>query len=157
MKKISLFFTLSALFLFNSCERKDIAYEKTYSFENKIVVGAKPLLFEFENGVDTFQTYNVCLEIKHEPKVTYSRIPIELGYYSPSGDTMAVPIAIPVYNQKYEYLGEMQEDSTVKLTQTIFYGNTMQAGKNVFSISPASHNDSLYGIHSIKLSIEKVN
>ena len=83
-------------------------------------------------------------------------LPILLGYMSPKGETATIPIAFPVYEKK-DYKGEKQSDGSILLKNTILYSNRMQEGKNLFTIEPATFNDSLYGVTSVTLRIEKAN
>lgn len=156
MRKIGNVIFLSCLILI-ACSGKDVAYEKTYSLDNSVLTGENDLVFEFENNADTFQLYDVCLYINHESVVSSFQIPLELSYVSPEGASISIPIAIPAFDKNFKPLGKVQVDSSVMLTQTVIYGNKIPTGKNTFKISPATSNDSLIGIKSIKLSIEKAN
>ncbi len=140
-----------------ACESKDIAYEQNYIIEKSVMTGTNPLVYKFENNADTFQLYDVCVSINHVMNFESVRIPVELSYYSPKGDSISIPIAISVYDDDFKALGEIQKDSSITLTQTIFYANRIMSGVNTFKITPANNTDSLYGINSVTLSIEKVN
>lgn len=145
----------SVIFMF-SCESSDVAFEQTYSVEDSVMCASKPYVFDFVNTKDSFQLYNVVLEIKHLPNFPYTMLPILLGYMSPKGETATIPIAFPVYEKK-DYNGEKQSDGSILLKNTILYSNRMQEGKNLFTIEPATFNDSLYGVTSVTLRIEKAN
>ncbi len=143
--------------LFQSCEGKDVAYEKTYAFENHLLTQNEHPRFEFENTADTFQLYNVVLSVVHEPTVSAYQLPLELGYRSPYGESVSIPIAIPLYNNKFQPIGSMRSDSLVELQQTLFYANSFRKGLNTFELALDSHQDSLFGIVSFSLSIERAN
>lgn len=143
--------------LFQSCEGKDVAYEKTYAFENHLLTQNEHPRFEFENTADTFQLYNVVLSVVHEPTVSAFQLPLELGYHSPYGESVSIPIAIPLYNNKFQPIGTMRSDSLVELQQTLFYANSFRKGLNTFELALDSHQDSLFGIVSFSLSIERAN
>lgn len=150
-------FALCLGIFFQACERKDVVYEKKYDFENHIMTNAKPMMFEFENTSDTFQLYNIVLSVVHERVVPTMRMPLIVEYDSPRGDTVSIPISIPLYNAKYQLIGDVREDSLVELRQPLFYSNTLQQGHNMFAIQLDNHADSLFGIVSVGLSIERAN
>ncbi|MCQ2608360.1 MAG: hypothetical protein MJ197_06710 [Bacteroidales bacterium] len=157
MKKV--FFCLVAVvsICLVSCAGKDVAYEKTYTFNNSVVTGKQPLNFEYEHGKDSFQLYNIVLSIKHMPKLSYGNLPLNLTYVSPIGEQLSVPIAVPVYDKDLKVRGTMQGDTIVTLEQELFYSQRLREGKNMFQITPATFNDSLDGIRSITLRIERAN
>lgn len=140
-----------------SCASKDVAYEKTYSFDNTIVTGKQPLNFEYVHGKDSFQLYDIVLEIKHMPDLSCGNISLNIAYTSPVGEQLSIPIAIPVYDKDLKVRGTMQGDSIVVLEQELFYSQRLREGKNMFQITPATFNDSLDGIRSITMRIERAN
>ena len=156
MKRFLFGIVLSSMTFLFSCESSDVAFEQTYSVEDSVMTASKPYIFEFVNTKDSFQLYNVVLEIKHLPNFPYTMLPVELGYMSPKGETATIPIAFPVYEKK-DYKGKKQSDGSILLKNTILYSNRMQEGKNLFSVEPATLNDSLYGVTSVTLRIEKAN
>lgn len=143
--------------LLQSCEGKDVAYEKTYTFENNLLTKNEHVRFEFENTADTFQLYNVVLSVVHEPAVPTYQLPLVLGYHSPNEESVSVPIAIPLYGNGFKTVGTMRSDSLVELQQTLFYANSFRKGMNTFELALDSHQDSLFGIVSFSLSIERAN
>lgn len=151
------FFVFLSLLLFCvSCDDY-IAYQKIYNIENNILTKDNSLVFEFENEKDTFQLYDMQLEICYNTSLNTAQIPFEFSYLSPNGESFSVPIAIQAFDRKYEARGIKQQDGSFILKETILSHNSMRQGKNRFSFIPASANDSLIGIQSVKFVIEKVN
>ncbi len=134
-----------------------IAYQKTYDVENKVFTKENPLVFEFENEKDSFQLYDMHLEICYNMGLGNALIPLEFSYVAPTGESFSVPLAIPVFDKNYEAIGEKQQDGSFLLKETILYHNSMRKGTNTFSFTPATSNDTLVGIRSISFVIEKVN
>ncbi len=157
MKKIFFCFIAVVAACLVSCAGKDVAYEKTYSFDNMVVTGAQPLNFEYVHGKDSFQLYNIVLVIQHMPKLSYGNLPLNLTYISPVGEQLSVSVAIPLYDNDLQVKGTMQGDTIVNLEQELFYSQRLREGKNMFQITPATFNDSLDGIRSITLRIERAN
>ena len=152
-----LFLVLFALVALLSCERRDVAYEQTISLDNNMLVKAKPLVFTYEHGKDTFQLYQISMAIRHRFDIPYLQFPFVLGLIAPNGETSAIPIAIPAYDKKQQFVGKAQEDSTFLLEQVLFYSTRLSEGRNTFILQPATYNDTLVGISSITFAIDKVN
>lgn len=154
MKRIYIY-----LFLLLFCVSCDdyIAYQKTYDIENNVLTGEKPLVFGFENEKDTFQLYDMHIEICYNMGLGLSQIPLLFSYVSPNGESFAIPLAIPVVDKNYKSIGAKQDDGSFILKETILSHNSMRTGKNTFAFAPATANDSLKGIQSVTFVIEKVN
>lgn len=159
MKRFGLFWGMMGIvaIMLQSCENKDDVYEKTYSFEKNILTNKDVMRYDFDNPADTFQLYNIELSILHEPQVAISQLPLLLGYRSPNGESISVPIAIPLYDKSFKPVGTIRPDSLVELKQTLFYANSLRTGVNTFEIAMDSHQDSLFGVVSFTLSIERAN
>ncbi len=157
MKKLLINLSVVALcsLFFAACDEY-VAYEKTYDLEHDMMLATNPLVYEFENGTDTFQLYDVSLQFTLTPDFALAQIPIELGYGSSKGK-MAIPMAIPVYDKNKNFLGEVREDESIVLKQTILYENRMAEGKNIFTITPGTYNDTIQGLSSVMVKIEKAN
>lgn len=134
-----------------------IAYEKIYDIGNGVLTSENPLVFEFENEKDTFQLYDMHLEICYNLGLNLAQIPLMFSYVSPNGESFSIPVAIPVVDKNYKSIGAKQDDGSFILKETILSHNSMRTGKNIFAFSPATANDSLKGIQSFKFIIEKVN
>lgn len=156
MKRL-LYFPLLCCFTFLSCERRDIAFEQTIDLDNNLMVNSNPLIFTYEHGNDTFQLYQISMTIKHKPDLQYLQIPFTLGIISPNGGSSAIPIAIPAFDKKKQFVGKQQTDSSFLLKQILFYSTRLSEGKNIFILQPATYNDTLVGISSITFAIDKVN
>ena len=156
MKRLISFVLLGCITLL-SCERRDVAFEQTIELDNNMMVTSNPLVFTYEHGKDTFQLYQISLAIKHQPNLPYMQIPFTLGLISQSGGSSAIPIAIPVFDKKKQFVGKPQADSTFLLEQVLFYSTRLSEGKNIVILQPASYNDTLVGISSITFAIDKVN
>lgn len=157
MKKLS-FIAICLVFLaFVSCARKDIAYEKTYSFDDKVITNEKPLQFVYAHDEDTFQLYTISLLIKHMPKISYTQLPLNLKYIAPTGISQEITIAIPVYDKNYKAIGKEQKDGTFLLEAELYGSERLLEGENTFEITPATLEHSLDGICSMTLRIERVN
>lgn len=152
-----IFFALFGILMFLSCERRDVAFEQTVELDNNMMVTSNPLVFTYEHGKDTFQLYQISVAIKHLSDLPYTQIPFTLGFISPNGGSSAVPIAIPVFNAKKQFVGKQQADSTFLLEQVLFYSTRLSEGRNIFVLQPATYNDTLVGISSITFAIDKVN
>ena len=121
------------------------------------MVNSNPLIFTYEHGNDTFQLYQISMTIKHKPDLQYLQIPFTLGIISPNGGSSAIPIAIPAFDKKKQFVGKQQTDSSFLLKQILFYSTRLSEGKNIFILQPATYNDTLVGISSITFAIDKVN
>lgn len=152
-----IFFLIFGVVSLVSCEGEDVAYEKTYQFDNGVVSGSQPLVFKYNNTADTFQLYDVVLEITHLPGAAM-QFPFALSYTSPYGESVQFPVfAIPAYDNALKPYGDVQSDSSIVLRKTILAGNSMRKGMNVFSIVPGNYNDTLTGIKALTLKIDRVN
>ena len=156
MKKF-LFCVLIGLISLLSCERRDVAFEQTITLDDNMLVKSKPLIFTYEHGKDTFQLYQISMAIRHRFDIPYLQLPFVLGLIDPNGETSAIPIAIPAYDKKQQFVGKQQEDSTFLLEQILFYSTRLNEGKNTFILQPATYNDTLVGVSSITFAIDRVN
>lgn len=160
MKKLLLLSIFCSVLTLASCEWSNVASEQTHRIENDVF--AEPVEFEFTNNKDSFQLYNVVLSLKlNFDSVWYAQLPLYFSYVAPNGDSATIPIALtlPYEPATKENSQPSKEaiDSAWVFEQTLLYGNSMKQGLSKFYLSPATNNDTLFGISEMTLRIERAN
>ena len=158
MKKLLILSIFCGALTLASCEWSNVASEQTHTFKNDLF--AEPVEFDFTNNKDSFQLYNVILSLKlNFDSVWYRQVPLNFSYVAPNGDSATIPIALsfPYEPATKENMQPSKEaiDSAWVFEQTILYGNSMKQGVSKFYFSPATNNDTLFGISGMTLRIER--
>ncbi len=132
-------------------------YDKTQNIQNSIWLYNQPLSFNFEIA-DTTQLYDLVLYVSHSADFDYQNFYTLLKVDAPNQekpriDTLSVELSDAVGAWYGQCSGQNCQTPITFLSQTAFD----KTGKYTIQFSQFSRQDSLLGIHSLRLAVLKTN
>jgi gliding motility-associated lipoprotein GldH len=151
--------TLRVLFLFFvallfSCSGNE--YEKSYRLDNETWIAGELLQFNFEVE-DIYARYNIYLHIRNTTEYGYSNIFLFVNVLYPDNTMATDTVEGNLTDGRGRWLGS--GSGKYRNNKFVYKSNISfpLTGTYVFSVDQAMRNESLRGISSVGLEIEKIN
>lgn len=141
---------LSTFFFLHSCDEN--SYVKVYAF-NQNKIPSKPIEFEY-TSVSSQEYYDIILDISHNQRIEHNQFVFDFKLNTEAGDSIATTLGILLRSQNGAFKG-MQNVDTFTVSQVLMKKQRLPKGVNVFSITPAMNQDTIYNISKIALRIEE--
>lgn len=151
MKGIHFFLFFSFIIL--SCSHSE--YEKSYQFDNDEWAAENVLQFNID-VVDIYQRYNLYFNIRNTDEYAYSNIFMFVSVLYPDNTLMIDTVEGVLSDPQGRWLGK--GSGKYKSHKFLYKSNIAfpQTGKYVFNAEQAMRDESLKGIASVGLEMEKI-
>lgn len=144
---------LLSLWLFVACE--SAVYNEEKVIENEIWAYSNPLDFAFSIE-DTSTLYNVFLEMKHREDFGTANAYAKLYVKFPDGKERVQQVSLELADSKGEWHGKCGGGSCVNRLSFMPNAVFEQAGTYQIRFEQYTRKDSLQGLQSLRLIVEKV-
>ena len=151
--KYSLYSFAIVLILFASCGRSE--YSKSYHFDDESWNADNLLQYRFDIN-DTYQRYNLYINVRNSSEYSYSNVFMFVHFLYPDNTVAVDTVEGTLADAKGKWLGS--GSGRYKNNKFLYKSNISfpQKGTYVFTIEQAMRIESLKGIASVGLELEKL-
>lgn len=143
------------LFVVFSCNKNKV-FSKRQEIENYVWDKDQPVDFEVDIE-DTSSSYQINLLLTHAIFYQFDKLQMVLEMTNTIGETVSLPLVIPVRDKNKEFLGEGLGDIYDLETTILTRFKFPDQGKFLFAIRPDMPGERTMGVMSIGLQIIKEN